>query len=212
MYKNYEILNNGVIHQKKIFNQIKKYDVEYVNNRYNSYGVKGHQISGLRLGFLISSIGRFPKSILDVGYGNGDFLSLCSNYIENCYGNDISDYPLPDNVKFTKNIADEFYDVICFFDVLEHFESIDFVKNLNCNYIFISVPWCHFFNEEWFMNWKHRRPDEHLWHFDDKSIVNFFNENNFELVAINNIEDVVRKSEYDYENILTCIFKKIKKC
>jgi hypothetical protein len=210
MNENYEVLKNGIIHQKKLFNEIKKYDVEYVNSRYNSYGIKGYQMSGLRLGFLISSIGRIPKSILDVGYGNGDFLSLCYNYIQDCYGYDISNYPLPNNVKFAKNITDKFYDVICFFDALEHFENIDFIKNLNCNYVFISVPWCHNFNNEWFMDWKHRRPDEHLWHFNYKSIVNFFNENNFELVTFSNVEDVIRKNDFDYENILTCIFKKLK--
>ena len=61
------------------------------------------------------------------------------------------------------------------------------------------------------MEWKHRRPDEHLWHFNEKSIVNFFNESNFELVKVSNVEDVIRKGDYEYENILTCIFKKIKK-
>ena len=210
MIENYEILPNGVIHQKKILKEIKKYDVEYVDTRYNSYGYKGHQMSGIRLGFLVASIGRIPKSVLDVGYGNGDFLLLCRNYIKDCYGHDVSNYPLPDGVKFTENILNDFYDVICFFDVLEHFEEIDFVKNLNCNYIFISVPWCHNFSEDWFLEWKHRRPDEHLWHFNKESIINFFNDNGFELVNVSNVEDIIRKNEFEYENILTCIFKKIK--
>lgn len=210
MNENYEVLKNGVIHQKKLFSEIKKYDVDYINSRYNSYGIKGHQMSGLRLGFLISTIGRIPKSILDVGYGNGDFLSLCYNYIHDCYGYDISNYPLPNNVKFAKNITDNFYDVICFFDALEHFESIDFIKNLNCNYVFISVPWCHYFNNEWFMDWKHRRPDEHLWHFNENSIKNFFQEMGFEMLTYSNVEDVIRTPIDENPNILTCIFKKIK--
>lgn len=207
MIENYEILKTGVIHQKKIFNQIKKYDSEYVEI-YNTYGIGGHQMSGIRMGYLISSIGKIPNSILDVGYGNGDFLLLCSGNIENCYGNDISNYPLPKGVKFVEDITDNFYEVICFFDVLEHFENIDFVKDLKCEYVFLSVPWCHYIDDEWFFNWKHRKPDEHLWHFNEKSIVTFFKENGFDLVNYSNVEDVIRKSVDGSKNILTCVFKK----
>lgn len=205
---NYEILPNGVIKQKKILNKLQIYDIEYINQRYNTYGIKNHQISGLRLGYLIASIGRIPNSILDVGYGNGDFLSLCKDYIKECYGNDISMYPLSDEIIFVDDITKKHYDVICFFDVLEHFEDISIIKNLKCNYIFISVPWCHNTNEEWFMNWKHRRPDEHLWHFNEKSIVNFFSEHDFTLINYSNVEDVIRIGKKDESNILTCIFKK----
>ena len=63
----------------------------------------------------------------------------------------------------------QFYDIITFYDSLEHFEEIEFVKKLKCNYICISVPNCHYKNDEWFRNWKHRKPNEHLWHFNSKS-------------------------------------------
>jgi hypothetical protein len=209
MLENYEILKNGVIKQINIVNQIQQYNVTYVEDRYNQYGEKGPQMAGLRLGHLLTVLDKKPESILDVGYGNGDFLKLCVQGIDNCYGNDITNYPLPENVTFVEDIFNEYYDVVCFFDVLEHFTDIDFVKNLNCSYIFISVPWCHNLSDEWFKNWKHRREDEHLWHFNDISIVNFFNEMGFELIKKSNIEDTIRKSVDQSENILTCIFKKI---
>lgn len=208
MIENYELTPNGVIKQKKIINVLQNYDNNYVENRYNQYGEKGPQMAGLRLGYLMSNLKEKPKSILDVGYGNGDFLKVCVQGIEKCYGNDVSGYPTPKGVEFVDNIFNEHYDVICFFDVLEHFEDINFVKNLKCNFIYISVPWCHNFNDEWFMSWKHRREDEHLWHFNDKSIVNFFNEMGYELVVKSNVEDLIRTPIDDNENILTCIFKK----
>lgn len=204
---NYEILENGLIKQKSILNKTVIYDYDYINKSYNTYGEKGPQISGLRLGYLIASLGYSPKSILDIGYGNGDFLKICKNTIDS-YGNDISGYPIPDGVTYINNIFDKHYDVISFFDVLEHFEEIDFIKDLKCNYIYISVPWCHFLSEEWFMNWKHRKPDEHLWHFNQKSIENFFNEMGYKMIKSSSIEDIIRKSDGDYPNILTCIFKK----
>ena len=60
------------------------------------------------------------------------------------------------------------------------------------------------------MNWKHRRPDEHLWHFNEKSIEKFFNEMGYDIVDYSNVEDMIRITKEEYPNILTCIFKKRK--
>ena len=209
MIKNYEILKNGLIKQINIENQIQTYDKDYVDQRYNKYGEKGPQMAGLRFGYLIASLGFIPKSILDIGYGNGDFLKVTQESV-NSFGNDISGYPVPNKTKFIQNIFDNHYDVISMFDVLEHFEDITFVKNLKCDYIYISLPWCHNFSDKWFENWKHRRPDEHLWHFNENSIKNFFHEMGFEMVTYSNVEDVIRTPIDENPNILTCIFKKIK--
>ena len=209
MLENYEKLQNGVIKQKNI-NPI-KYDKDYIDKSYNTYGDKTLKMSYLRLGYLLGSIGCIPESILDVGYGNGDFLLTCSEIIKNCYGNDVSNYQLPNNIKFVHNIQKEFFDVITFFDSLEHFNEIDFIKNLNCNYIFISLPWCHNYSDEWFKTWKHRRENEHIFHFNEESLINFMKENNYEVINITNFEDTVRKSLNTDKNILSGIFKKIKK-
>jgi hypothetical protein len=208
MIDNYEVLENGIIKQIKIVNEIQTYNENYVEERYNTYGEKGPQMAGLRLGYLVSKIGKLPKSILDIGYGNGDFLKICSQGIENCYGNDISNYQLPEKCNFIDDIFSKHFDVICFFDALEHFEDINFVKDLNCDYLYISLPWCHNFSDDWFLNWKHRRVDEHLWHFNDKSLVNFMDSMGFGVLDLSNLEDIIRKPSDNNENILTGIFKK----
>jgi len=208
MISNYEQLPNGVIHQIKVNNQIRDYNQEYVNQSYNVYGEKVTQMSYLRLGYLLGVINTKPKSLLDVGYGNGSFIEACQNTIEYCYGNDINSYPLPANAEFVTDITSHFYDVITFFDSLEHFIDIDIVGFLKCNYVMISVPCCHNFSDDWFLNWKHRRPDEHLWHFNEQSLTNFFTEHNYTLVSLSNIEDTIRKPIDDNTNILTAIFKK----
>jgi len=209
MIKNYEILPNGVIKQINVRKKV-NYDFDYINNSYNKYGEKGLMLAGVRFGFLLAKIGHAIESILDVGYGNGDFLKVCNLSVTNCYGNDVSNYPIPEGVKFVDNITDKHYDVICFFDVLEHFEDITIVKDLDCDFIYISVPDCHTANDdEWFKNWKHRREDEHLWHFNETSLVNFFNEMGYKLVSLGNIEDVIRVDKNNSPNILTGIFRKI---
>ena len=209
MLENYEKLPNGVIKQKEIINTIQSYNVEYVSERYNTYGEKGLQMAYLRLGYLLGSIDEEIKSVLDVGYGNGDFLKVCSDIIQNCYGNDISNYPLPDKCVFVEDIFENEYDVTCFFDSLEHFEKIEFVSKLKSKYIYISLPWCHNKSDEWFSNWKHRREDEHLWHFNDESLVNFMLEMGYKKVRISNVEDAIRKPINEDKNILTGLFKKI---
>jgi len=206
MLEGYIKLENGVIKQKDS-EVTTVYNVDY-SDKYNSYGIKTTQISHARLGYLVASLGRNPNSVLDVGYGNGSFLETCAALGVESFGNDISGYDLREDINFVEDITLEKYDVITFFDSLEHFDNIDFVSSLKCNYVMISLPWCHYFSDDWFGEWKHRRKGEHIWHFNDESLVNYMKDMGFDLVNIGNIEDVVRTSDFEYENILTGVFKK----
>jgi len=133
--ENYIKLHNGVIKQKNI-NKI-DYNFEY-SNKYNNYGEKANYLSYLRLGVLLGNINKIPNSILDVGYGNGSFLNASKNIIKNCSGFDISGFPLPDDISIENSIIDKHFDVICFFDSLEHFDDINIVKNTNKMIVDIS--------------------------------------------------------------------------
>jgi hypothetical protein len=207
MLTNYERLSNGVIKQISV----KKIDYNYdYSNKYNDYGEKGRSLSYLRFGVLLGAIGKIPESIVDVGYGNGDFLKVCRDSIDTLYGCDISEYPVPDGctkVKFSEIPAVE---VVCFFDSLEHFDDISIVKELKTDYIFISVPWCHYVSDKWFEKWYHRRENEHLFHFNEESLVTFFRECGYEPIYVGCFEDIVRKnpSVQPLKNILSGVFKK----
>ena len=63
-------------------------------------------------------------------------------------------------------------------------------------------------SDDWFRSWKHRREDEHIFHCNDQSLINFMTECDFELVDISNFEDTIRRPVDDNKNILTGIFKK----
>ena len=206
--ENYVKLDNGVIKQK-IINKI-EYNYEY-SNKYNNHGEKGNYLSYLRLGVLLGNINKIPNSILDVGYGNGVFLNAAKNIITNCSGFDISGFPLPDDIIIENSMYEKHFDVICFFDSLEHFDDINIINKLDCNYVFISVPWCHYLSDEWFLNWYHRKPNEHLWHFNSESLIRFFEENGYKNIYLGNVEDTIRKNSTCnvYPNILSAIFKKI---
>jgi hypothetical protein len=206
MLENYEILPNGVIRQiniKKI-----EYNFDY-SNKYNSYGEKGNYLSHLRYGVLLGVLGYTPPVVVDVGYGNGDFLRVCSK-TSKAYGCDISDYPVPDGCKKIDLSDVSNADVVCFFDSLEHFEDPTIIKSLDTKYVFISVPWCHYLSDEWFKNWYHRRENEHLYHFNKESLISFFNENGYDCLYTSNFEDIVRfnPAVAPLENILSGVFKK----
>lgn len=207
MISNYQIDKHGIIHQiqKKTF----VYDRNYVDKAYGSITTLTDEISYLRLGYLIGAIGKIPSSILDVGYGRGDFLRSSKKIISKCYGYDLFNDFIPNNCVFVDSIFDQKYDVITFFDSLEHHENINFIHNIQCNYIVISVPWCHNINDIWFQEWKHRKPNEHLHHFNEVSLTSFMNENNYELITFSNVEDSIRKPIDHLPNILTAVYKKL---
>ena len=206
MLENYKINKYGVIEQivKNQFN----YDKAY-GDRYAMFSTKN--IENLRLGYIIGSLGRVPTSLMDVGYGNGDFLINSSGLIKELYGNDVEPaYALPDNIKFISNITEQEVEVITFFDSLEHFHDIEFVKDLKAKYVVISLPWCtNGLDDTWFENWKHRKPDEHLFHFNEISLETFMKSQGFKMINFCNLEDNIRVDKILTPNILTACFKKI---
>jgi len=208
MLHNYELTRDGVIKQQ-IFKPY-NYNIEYSDSRYSNFDDRGN-ILNLRLGYVIGSIGKIPESLMDIGYGNGDFLSCCKDSIKSLYGNDIQPaYPLPEGISFVEDITKQEVEVITFFDSLEHFSDIEFVKNLKCSYVVISLPWCtNGLDDKWFVDWKHRKPDEHLFHFTEKSLECFMNRQGYKMLNYCNLEDKVRKDSNLNPNILTACFKKI---
>jgi len=115
--ENYEVTSNGIV--KQIKKQKYPYSEEY-NNEYNKHGILNDQISFLRLGFIIGSIKRIPKNILDIGYGNGAFLKACNTIISKSYGFDVTNYPVPEKSEKIFNIYENHFDVVSLFDCLEH--------------------------------------------------------------------------------------------
>lgn len=209
MLSNYIKDEYGVVHQQECAPYT--YSKEYVITRYVENDQLTQRMSYLRLGYIRGVVGDF-KSILDVGIGNGAFLRAASEFAETTGGSDVFENPyLPSTSNRVTDITQDHWDVITFFDSLEHFQDLSFVKDLQCKYMVISVPWCHYpENDKWFGEWKHRRPDEHLHHFDNLSLSNFMASCGFELMTYSNVEDTIRKTNCVLPNILTAVFKNIK--
>ena len=202
----YKVLDNGVIKQDGFFNSKIAYDQQYIEERYDTYDT-GDVMAYLRLGML-SQVKRTGK-IIDVGYGNGDFLKACSGIFKDCVGYDVTGYKLPDCARF-QHPSKERWDVITMFDVLEHLEDIYEIKSWETDYFLITIPLCPTTNPdtEEFMNWKHRRPDEHLWHFTIESLDNFMEEIDCFRMSGCHLEDSIRGNLNGKPNTFTGLYFK----
>ena len=203
MLENYYIDEYGILHQKETL----PFDKDYGAER-NGYGEKSNYLSYLRLGFIMAAI-RLVRvdSLLDIGFGNGDFLNASTNFAKNTYGFDLNYKYLPYTAK--RGRLDCFYDVVTMFDSLEHFNDLNIIFDLKCNYLILSVPNCKKpWDDEWLLDWKHLRPNEHLHHMNFISLMSFVSKG-YAYITHSYFEDIIRVGE-EKENILTVCLRKIK--
>jgi hypothetical protein len=205
--RHYEIDRFGVIVQTDP--RPYTYDAAY-SSTYDTeaYRRESEKLQALRLGFVIGACGGVPDSLLDVGYGNGAFMLFAKQVIPDVMGSDITGVDVP-GCKIVDGMPPA--DAITFWDVLEHFPNVDFLADLPHEVLCVSLPYCHFHTEgpEWFAEkYKHRKPDEHIRHFDDQSLVSMMRHYGWQVTAISSHEDIVRKSTHGLQNILTMAFKR----
>lgn len=203
MLENYRKTIDGVIAQIERVPYL--YDNSYIDNRYSTFSDRSN-IANLRLGYIVGSLGHIPSSLLDVGYGDSTFVDIAIKSIPIVYA-----YDLPTNTTTTlglrTNVLNIPVEVVTFFDSLEHFEAIDFVSTLHAKYIVISLPCCNYpNNNEWFESWKHRKPNEHLFHFNAESLTTFMLRMGYTNLNHTYIEDSIRVDPNNKPNILTSCF------
>lgn len=179
-----------------------KYDAAYV--------VKHHlypmvQSSYSRIGFVKAFCdgGR----LLDVGHGIGDFVraSLAAGfdaYGHDCHGVDVGIPTVPD-------LSGQ-WDVVTFFDSLEHFADLGPARGLasRATWVIVACP----FRPAWFPGerkrlYRHDRPGEHLHYFSERSLRTLFA--GHELIRSSDFEDAVRGRRDGEQNIGTWVFRRV---
>jgi hypothetical protein len=204
--RQYETDRHGVIVQ--IDHRPFVYDPTYSATYDKPEYVRGSELlQAMRYGFVCAAHGKPVRTLMDVGYGNGAFINFAKQHVPHVYGHDVTGVPLDGAYSMPEIVK---ADVITFWDVLEHFPNLDFVKDLPAETICISLPYCHFHTEglEWFnSNYKHRKPDEHIRHFNEHSLAALMSSFGWRVVSISGHEDIVRKSAHGLQNILSMAFK-----
>lgn len=213
----------GAVHQ--LYPERFVYDENYCAT-YDTphYKLKSQALSRVRLAVIESAWAKHfqdepIKSLLDCGYGNGDFLRYVevTKTIDKLYGYDISGVPIPRGVTKAEWLPTIGYDVsvMTLWDCLEHFPDISFLDDIKANMIVISLPWCPFnltdktFNrmqaETTFRLWHHRKPNEHLHHFDRQALSATMKQYGWNMLFSTSVEDMIRYRGTD-RNILTAAF------
>lgn len=154
----------------------------------------------LRLGWLAAHLGCFEMknmTAVDIGAGNGNFVRYGKNKFKNLYSYDITG-----NTISQETLENTIWDLVVLTDTLEHFDDINKLFNLNWKYAFISFPetpkvlvW------EELMDWKHFKPDEHIWCLNMNGMIQWLSDNGCEIMAKGNPEDLIRTNkDKDKEN------------
>jgi SAM-dependent methyltransferase len=128
-----------------------------------------HQMSALRWAFIQRWL-RLPAGshVLDVGYGNGSFLKHARRHGMRVHGIDVhgEDFGVP-TVDVDTTIV---FDLICFFDSLEHFPQFDALSGLRAANAIVSLPAVPYFLLDSPGRWRHYKPGEHLHYFSPESL------------------------------------------
>ncbi len=203
----YQIDCDGVIHQ--LNPEPFLYNPEYVSTYdHGEYAIKGRALNLIRTAYILEMYSRefheLPRTVFDFGCGNGAFGKVAGPIFDGCFGYDILDYPLPCEMERSPELMPA--DIYTFWDSLEHCPDIDFIEKLECKMVVISLPWCHFSTEDWFNNWKHRKPNEHIHHFNPDSLRRFMDSKGWQIENHCNIEDAIRLPIDEKPNILTATF------
>ena len=210
MLDNYQIDEFGVIHQ--ITWKPKVYDKKYLSY-YEGLQERTIKLGYQRLGWVLGLLRRLPSSVLEIGYGTGTFLEAAQIAgVPACAGYDVADYPLPANCSFVgwEDLQIHQWDLVAFFDVLEHIPDLSFLSSIHAKTIAVTVPYCRWseLGDKWFQDWRMRLPDEHLHHFDPTSLIKLMEHNGYHCVDLNSYEDGLRLRQDEIgPNIISGFFE-----
>jgi len=174
------------------------YDTYYFENMLEMYAGSGLSINLKRWAFIGDCLDGEPV-VLDYGSGCGMFgLFKPDHVIYDSYDiGKIGDAPYPQT-----GIRHEEYDVICFWDVLEHVDwenspdpDIEAIME-KAEYVAMTLP-IHPTGKPK-QGWKHWKPNEHLTYFTIAEVITFMEARGFEMVKLDQSECPPRIDIYSF--------------
>ena len=186
--------------------------VVYDENYAKKYDAMPHaRMSKLRADYVEKSFdSSHIDSVLDVGHANGSFVKEMILREYKSFGTDLHgiDFGVPE----VELNGPETFDLVTFFDSLEHFEDVREPLHKSKKYVLISLPNTPPKLELFKDSWKHYRPGEHLHYFNLKSLSLLMTEFGFHLTGYSYFEDQIREpstfSNFSCPNILSATYEK----
>jgi len=185
------------------------YDAEYVRSRYAAIDDRVKALARHRIEVLTAFSGPpANRTLLDYGSGSGRVVEAAAAAGWNAAGCDV----VPGRMGLAPHEAARVrWQAVTFFDSLGHLvDPAAVVRDLAAGWVMVSVPWCHRPEDWcWFGPWKHRRPGEHLWHWNRDTLAAFFADLGYAEVVSGCVEDDFRPHPGQAEaNILTAVFRR----
>jgi SAM-dependent methyltransferase len=183
------------------------YDADYAHQ----YDHRPHrEMSILRWNFIQRWL-RLPAGscVLDIGYGNGALLKHARARGMEVFGIDVhgENFGIP-TVDYD---TDRHFDLICFFDSLEHLPSFDCLFRLRAAHVVVSLPAVPDYLLQAPHRWRHYKPGEHLHYFSAHSLSVLMSTWGLRRrIADGSPEDALRGKLQidgrDYDNIYTAVY------
>jgi hypothetical protein len=147
------------------------YNLGYYEGMLKNYSMSAEKICEIRWDFVKEAE---AKTVLDYGCGVGWFRAFRPNGLA-VDSFDVADFP-------QTGINHIEYDLICFWDVLEHIDNFTEIEALlhKAKYVAATFPIAP--DGQDMKTWKHFKPGEHLHYFTEASMVALFDRYGFELV------------------------------
>lgn len=185
-----------------VFQYPPEISISYDSTYISGFGVRPEEaMSCLRVGFIK---GMIPGGkLLDVGFGTGAFIKIAMNAGFDAFGYDIHGEDF--GVRRAPLCGADSWDVVTFFDSLEHFSEFGEIRSLSkrARLLVVSVPKTPvdlLTNRQW----RHYKPGEHLHYFCEQSLAALFSP--MRAIVSSDLEDVVRGNLDGSQNILTMVF------
>lgn len=164
------------------------YDLNYIKNNASKSNLL---ICDIRLNFLKSvvSLDQLKQfSVLELGPGNGEFYKYLQPLVYKINGFDKA--PTTFSNLSLNDIHNKKFNLLLAFDVIEHFEDINDLWKINFDIGYFSIPSPPSTGVS--PEWRHFRPNEHLWHITKNEFICWIEDNGYCLLKYGYPEDEVR--------------------
>lgn len=181
--------------------------IEYGKKYLETYkGRPTLELSWVRLAFLY--IYKKDGRILDIGYGDGEFIRQGSRAGFTVLGYDAHMDEI--GVPVVKSLEPGVFDIVTMFDSFEHMPDLNEPFKVAPSLFVVTVPWLpEGVMDENIRTWRHYKPNEHLHYFTEKSLRAVFSRHGYGMETREPIEDLIRKNPQASPNTMTFVFRRI---